>query len=232
MERYRCFALDDEPLALNVIEEYIRQFAFLDLVGKSTDPASSLGQISATQPHLLFLDIQMPVISGLEFIHSLHYKPEIILTTAYRDFAVEGFELNVLDYLVKPIPFPRFAKAIDKFLHHTSVEVPLVAKDDFIYVKADRKQVKIDLDDILYVEGVKDYVRIILPHRTIITKFSIGQFIRQLPPARFLQVHKSFVVSLHKITAYSAVQVEIGGVEIPIGRTHKEQVTSILNRQT
>ncbi len=225
MKKYKCYIVDDEPLALNVIEQHLSKFSQFEVCGKSTDPLEALAQIKLLQPDLLFLDIQMPEITGLELIESIQNKPEIIITTAYREYAVEGFELNVLDYLVKPIPFKRFIKAIEKFLEqklsHTTAPSPQT--DSYIFVKADRKTIKIALNDILYIEGVKDYVKIVLSAQKIITKVSIGNFFKDLPKDRFIQVHKSFIVAKDKISAYTAQDVEIGDLEIPIGRVYKEE---------
>ena len=224
MEKYKCFIVDDEPLALVVIEQHLSRFADFEVCGKSSEPIEAIGLIKRLQPDLLFLDIQMPELNGLELLESIQHKPAVILTTAYREYAVEGFELNVLDYLVKPIPFKRFVKAIDRFLElRLAGAAPAAAPPDpsCIFVKADRKTVKVALDDILYVEGVKDYVKIVLPNQKILTKASIGQFFQQLPPERFLQVHKSFLVARDKISAYTAHDVEIGELEIPIGRMYK-----------
>ncbi|GJM31077.1 MAG: DNA-binding response regulator [Saprospiraceae bacterium] len=225
MKKFNCYILDDEPLALNVIEKHLSKFGQFIVCGKSTEPIEALTQIKRLQPDLLFIDIQMPEITGLEFIASLQNKPQIIITTAYREYAVEGFELNVLDYLVKPIPFQRFMQAIDKFLEHSlpTNTLPLIEEESCIFVKANRKTVKILLDEILYVEGLKDYVKIILPKQKILTKVSIGNFFKDLPKDRFLQVHKSFVVAKNKITAYTAHDVEINELEIPIGRVYKER---------
>ncbi len=229
MIKYKCYIVDDEPLALNVIEQHLSRFADFEVCGKSTEPIEALTQIKRLQPDLLFLDIQMPEITGLELIESIQHKPDIILTTAYREYAVEGFELNVLDYLVKPIPFKRFVKAIDKFLEQRLAHSPTpidadhqTSGPDSIFVKADRKTIRIALDDILYVEGVKDYVKIVLPSQRILTKASIGNFMKELPADRFVQVHKSFIVAKNKISAYTAHDVEIGDLEIPIGRMYKE----------
>ena len=222
MQSFKCYILDDEPLALKVIEQYLTKFSQFVVCGQSTEPLEALSEISYQQPDLLFLDIQMPEITGLEFITTLHNPPQIIITTAYREFAVEGFELNVLDYLVKPIPFPRFAQAIDKFLQKALTIEDTESNPEVIFVKADRKTVKIDLNEVLYIEGLKDYVKIILPKQTILTKMSIGNFYKELPQDRFLQIHKSFVVAKDKITAYTAHDVEIGKLEIPIGRVYKE----------
>jgi DNA-binding LytR/AlgR family response regulator len=224
MEKYKCFIVDDEPLAINVIEQHLAKFTQFEVCGTSTDPLEVLIQIKLAQPDLLFLDIEMPEISGLDLIASIQQKPEIIITTAYREYAVEGFELNVLDYLVKPIPFKRFIKAIDKFLEQKLHQqmVPVEEVPSHIYVKADRKTIRILLDEILYVEGVKDYVKIVLVDRKVLTKVSIGHFFKALPHHQFVQVHKSFVVAKNKITAYTSSQIEIGDQELPVGRIYKE----------
>lgn len=225
MKKYKCYIVDDEPLALNVIEQHLSKFGEFEVCGKSTDPIEALTQIKRLQPDLLFLDIEMPEITGLELIESMQNKPEIIITTAYREYAVEGFELKVLDYLVKPVPFKRFLKAIERFLELKLSSDSATVQGDHacIFVKADRKTIRIELDDICYIEGVKDYVKIVLPTQKIITKMSIGNFFKDLPKDRFIQVHKSFIVAKNKITAYTAHDVEIGDMEIPIGRIYKEQ---------
>jgi DNA-binding LytR/AlgR family response regulator len=229
---YKAYILDDEPLALNVIEQYLLKLEVFEVCGKSTEPLSALEQIKRLKPDLLFLDIQMPELTGLELIQAIQHKPAIIITTAYREYAVEGFELNVLDYLVKPIPFTRFLKAIDKFLEQKLVQAPSPAappisasapEPAFLLVKADRKTIKVALEEILYVEGVKDYVKIVLKDQKIITKTSIGPFFALLPRERFVRIHKSFVVAIDKIDAYTAQDVEIGQQELPIGRMYKEE---------
>lgn len=223
MRKYKCYIVDDEPLALNVIEQHLSRFSEFEVCGKSTEPIEAITQIKRLQPDLLFLDIEMPELTGLELLESIQHKPAVVITTAYREYAVEGFELNVLDYLVKPIPFKRFVKAIDKFLEQQLVHSPTPSNEPgYLFVKADRKTIKVDLGGILYVEGVKDYVKIVMPTHKIITKTSIGNFMKELPESRFVQVHKSFIVAKHKISAYTAHDVEIGDLEIPIGRVFKE----------
>ena len=224
METYKCFIVDDEPLAIHVIEQHLSKFTQLTICDTSTDPLDALGQVKALKPDLLILDIAMPDINGLEFIESLQQKPAIILTTAYREYAVEGFNLHVLDYLVKPIPFKRFVQAIDKFMDFKQRHTTSLANEEaqYIHVKADRKTIRIELNDILYIEGVKDYVKIVMSGKTVITKISIGNFLKLLPGHQFLQAHKSFIVSKNKINAYTALDVEIGQTEIPIGRVYRE----------
>lgn len=233
---YKCYILDDEPLALNVIEQHLSKFEQFEVCGKSTEPLQALGQIKALQPDLLFLDIQMPELTGLDLIESIQNKPSIIITTAYREYAVEGFELNVLDYLVKPIPFKRFIKAIDKFLEQkvpkTTTEPspvsPTPAGATFLLIKAERKTIKVAIDEILYVEGVKDYVKIVLKDQKIMTKTSIGNFFNELPADRFVRIHKSFVVAIDKIEAYTAHDVEVQKMELPIGRMYKEAFIELM----
>ena len=225
MSKYRCYILDDEPLAIKVIEQHLskldRQF---EVCGSSTDPIEAHQQLKVLQPDLLFLDIEMPEINGLELIASIATSPKIIITTAYREYAVEGFELNVLDYLFKPIPFPRFMKAIDRFLENQKPKTIIRNSDDptFIFIKANRKNVRLELNDILYIEGVKDYVKIVLPNQSFLTKSSIGNFLPTLPPDQFIRIHKSFIIAKNKVTAFTHHDVEIGKIELPIGRSFRD----------
>ena len=223
MGKYKCYILDDEPLAIKVIEQHLGKFPNFEICGSSTSPLAALSEIKSMEPELLFLDIKMPDITGLDLIEILQFKPSIVLTTAFREFAVEGFELNVLDYLVKPIAFKRFVQTIEKFLEKQYTEKALEKMvDDGLFVRADRKRVRVKFQDILYVEGVKDYVKIVLKNQTILTKVSIGNFQKQLPDPPFMRIHKSFIIAKDKITAYTASDVEIGRKEIPIGRIYKE----------
>lgn len=233
MTTYRCYILDDEPLAIKVIEQHLSKFSQFVVAGTSTDPVDALTQIKHLQPDLLFIDIQMPELSGLEFIESVQKQPYVVITTAFREFAVQAFDLNVLDYLVKPISFKRFVKTIDKFLEQCKPlhSAPEATAASCIYVRADRKVVKVNLHDIQYLEGVKDYVKIVLDNQRILTKISIGNFLELLPADRFVRVHKSFIISLPKLTAYSAQGIEINGTEIPIGRTYKQAFFDLMEKQ-
>ena len=220
-----CYIVDDEPLALDVIEQHLSKFDQFEVCGKSSDSLKAYSEIKALQPDLLFIDIEMPDITGLELIESMSNRPKVIITTAYREYAVESFELNVIDYLVKPIPFKRFIKAIDKFIELQPAsdgkeETPV---SSHIFVRANRKTMRIELEDILYIEGVKDYIRIVTSENKIMTKISVGNFFKELPKDRFVRVHKSFIIAKNKITAHTAYDVEIGPIEIPIGRMYKEK---------
>lgn len=224
MKKIRCFIVDDEPLAIKVIEQHLSKLSQFEVCGKSNKPVEALEQIKILQPDLLFMDIEMPEINGMELLATLQNRPAIIITTAYREYAVEGFDLNALDYLVKPIPFPRFLQAIEKFLEKQLPLPPVPAQDSdaCIFVKADRKTVRILLNDILFIEGIKDYTRIVLANQKIMTKVSVGNFFKELPEGRFIRVHKSFIVAKNKVTAFTALDVEINGLEIPIGRLYRE----------
>lgn len=232
MVTYKCMIVDDEPLALHVIGEHLSRFNQFTICATSTEPVEALGLIKVHKPDLLFLDIAMPGMTGLELIEMLQNKPEIILTTAYRDYAVEGFTLHVLDYLVKPIPFKRFVQAIEKFLEKKQYENSgTTASDSFLHIKADRKIIRLDPEDILYVEGVKDYVKIVTKHQHIITKVSIGNFLPELPAEKFVQAHKSFLVAKNKITAFSAHDIEIGSTILPVGRMYKDSFLQAMNAE-
>ena len=231
MQKYNAYILDDEPLAIKVIEQHLQQFPFIEISGTSTEPLVALAEVKRLQPHLLFLDIQMPQLTGLDFISVVQNSPDVVITTAYREYAVQGFDLNVLDYLVKPIPFKRFAQTIDKFLtarQAHSPGIPDTESELAIFIKADRKNIRLVLADILYIEGVKDYVKIVLSDQTFLTKRSIGHFLNELPQADFIRVHKSFIVAKNKITAFTAKDIEIGRKEIPIGRSFKADFMQVI----
>ncbi|AXT20040.1 response regulator [Flavobacteriaceae bacterium AU392] len=225
MKTYNCFIVDDEPLAIEVIEDHLTKLQNFVVVGNHTDSVDAFVQYKNAKVDLLFIDIEMPDFTGLEFIRSLKNRPEIIITTAYRNFAVQGFDLDILDYLVKPISFERFMQSINKFINkkgNQHIIESVIEEPQFIIVRADRKNKKIFLDDILYVEGLKDYVKIVLKDKQVLTKQSIGNFEKYLPFNRFFRVHKSFIVAIDKITAYTLNDVEIEQLEIPIGRSYKK----------
>lgn len=225
---FNCFIIDDEPLAISLIESHLKRLPQFKVAGRFTNALDAFVELKSEPIDLLFLDIEMPEFNGLDFLKSVKDRPEVIITTAYREYAVDGFEHNCLDYLVKPISFERFVQSIDKFLSKkttsTKVEAP---KQKFIVVRADRKDVKIMLDDIIYIEGLKDYVKIILPNKTILTKESIGNFGKLLPNNKFIRSHKSYIVSLDKITAISSNDIQLGDIGLPVGRTYKNRVTHL-----
>lgn len=231
-----CIIIDDEPLAIELIESHIAQLAYLKVVGTFKNAVDALKFIKTNQVDLLFLDIQMPLITGVEFLKSVDIAPKVILTTAYREYAIEAFDLNVVDYLLKPITFERFFKAINKYFDSLP-SAPLqdqfksspLPENNFIYVRADKKNIKVMLADILYVESIKDYIKICTTEKTILVKERISAFGDQLPKQAFLRVHRSYIVNKQKITAYTNYDIEIGSIEIPIGGMFKEQVKTALS---
>jgi DNA-binding LytR/AlgR family response regulator len=234
MHQIKCLIVDDEPLAQNVIENYLKNFTDIELVAKCENSLSALTWIKKQKIDLIFLDISMPFISGIDFIKTLQNPPKIILTTAHKEFAVESYELNVLDYLLKPISFERFLKAINK-LENDSAQVIKPVIDDsesevFIYVKSDKKNVKILLKEILFIESLKDYIKIHTVNRTIVTQVPISAIEQRLPES-FLRIHRSFIIAKDKITAYTQHDFEIGKYQIPIGRNYKAVVAKVFKSE-
>lgn len=228
MKKYSCYIVDDEPLAIDVLESYVKKLDHVELLGLTTDPIKALREVKELKPDLLFVDIEMPGLGGLDLIRTIKNHPAIIITTAYREFAVEGFELNVLDYLVKPIAFERFLQALEKFENYQT-RPDTDSDHDFLLVRANRKQVKIFVRDIVVIEGLKDYVKIRLEQEEILTKLTLADIYQQLHADQFIRVHKSFIVSKSKITAFSTTDIELGKLEIPIGRTYKEEFLKIMS---
>ena len=229
--KVNCIIIDDEPLAIELIESHIAQLTYLKVIGTFKNAVDALEFIKTNQVDLLFLDIQMPLITGIEFLKSVDIAPKVILTTAYREYAIEAFDLNVVDYLLKPITFERFFKAIDKYFEavpsgpqQSQVVSSPLPENGFIYVRADKKNIKVTLSDILYVESIKDYIKICTTEKTILVKEKISAFEEQLPKHLFLRVHRSYIVNRLKVTAYTNYDIEISSIEIPIGGRFKEQV--------
>ncbi|MEI7663192.1 MAG: LytTR family DNA-binding domain-containing protein [Bacteroidota bacterium] len=234
----RCIAVDDEMLALDLIEDNIKKVPFLELV-KTCRSAMDAIEVIQTQPvDLIFLDIQMPDISGIQMLKSLNNKPVVIFTTAYSSYAQEGYDLDVIDYLLKPYSFERFLKAVNKVheyldLQNRALIQPaareLVTSPNFLFVKADYKLYKINLADILYIEGLKDYVKIYVSEKPIVTQMSMKTLEEKLPSYDFIRVHRSFIVAFNKIDFIQKHMLTIGKKEIPISEHYRDQLFSIIN---
>ncbi|MEM7297264.1 MAG: LytTR family DNA-binding domain-containing protein [Bacteroidota bacterium] len=233
----KCLIVDDEPLAIEILQSYVERVESLELVATCNNAVKAFDILKQEQVDLLFLDIQMPKLTGIEFLKVLNPPPKVIFTTAYREYAVESYELNVVDYLLKPIAFDRFLMAINKVVENGN-PIPLVPKeqeldhdtDPYLFLKADRKMVKVHLKDITYIESLKDYVRVKKKEgKEVISLQKISYLEQKLPSDCFLRIHKSYIISLKKIDAYSATGVEIDGKEIPIGRSFKSEVMKVLN---
>lgn len=225
-----CLAVDDEPPALDVVTRHIAAIPSLHLIGTCANAVQALAMLQQQNIDLLFLDIQMPQILGTQFMRTLKNPPKVIFTTAYRKFAVEGFELDAVDYLLKPITFERFLKAVNKVMDLPAQETPAspvkseAAGERFIHLRADRKVQKIPLDDIIYIESLKDYCKIITTSKRIITRQPISFIESNLPADGFIRIHRSYIVSLNKIESYTTELVEIAQQELPIGRMYRHEV--------
>ena len=237
--KINCLIVDDEPLALDVLENYINKMEDLTLVGRVDNAIEAFNILKRKQVDLLFLDIQMPKLTGIDLVKNISNPPHIIFTTAYRDYALQGYELNVVDYLLKPISFDRFLRAVNKIYQINAsfqpeptqfVNIDLQAYEDaFLYLKADKKMVKVLLSDILYIESLKDYVRVKTNNKTVTAYQRISYMEEKLPENKFMRVHRSYIIALDKVDAYCTPSVEIGEKEIPIGRNYRNAVLKALN---
>ncbi|MBX0335158.1 LytTR family DNA-binding domain-containing protein [Pontibacter sp. HSC-14F20] len=238
--KLRCLIVDDEPLALDVLETFVERLDNLELVCRCNNAVEAYNCLQTEHIDLMFLDIQMPKLTGIDFLKSIPNPPKVIFTTAYRDYALDSYELNAVDYLLKPIAFDRFLKAVAKVTpaEPRSIAAQPVAinqtepdyKEAFIYLKADKKMVKVMLADILYIESLKDYIRVKTDTKEIISYQKISFLEEKLPTDKFLRIHRSFIISLDKVQAFSATAVDIGKVEIPIGRLYKNDVLQVLGQ--
>lgn len=236
----RCIIIDDEPLALDLLEDDISKIPFLTLTHKFQSPFEALPLLKSGQVDLIFLDIQMPDITGLEFLKSLETKPLVIFTTAYDQYALDGYKLDVIDYLLKPIPFDRLLKAAGKAqdyftarnstqgTHHSQSDEPY---PDYIFVKSGYDILKINISDILFIEGLKDYVKIFVPPHPILTLMNLKAIVDKLPPNKFIRVHRSYIVAIEKIKAIRKNKIIIDDKEIPIGEHYKEAFFQLINER-
>lgn len=225
----KCIIIDDEPLAIEILESYVNRVEQLTLVGTFRNAVAAFAFLQQHPVDLIFLDIQMPKLSGIDFLKTLRQRSHVIFTTAFRDYALEGFELEVADYLLKPIPFERFLRAIGKVLPQpiTPPPSPLPVRqepDDYVYFKVEKKMIKTNMQDILYIESIKDYVKVRTPEKEIVTQQKISYLEASLPSDKFIRIHRSFIVNRDQVDAYSATDVEIGKYRIPIGRNYKDEV--------
>lgn len=234
-----CIAVDDENLALDLIEDNIYKVPFLNLVKRCKNPFEAMEVLQNQAIDLIFLDIQMPGITGVQFLQSLTNNPMVIFVTAYKQYAIEGFNLNVIDYLLKPIDFERFLKAANKALElyslkHKAItnENVIVAKNAAIFVNADYSLVKIKTDEIIYVEGLKDYVKInlISSNKPVVTRMTMKAIEEKLPASEFFRVHKSFIVSLDKIESIRNLKIKIGVAQIPISESYSEEFFKLIGQ--
>jgi len=233
----KCLAIDDEPLALELLEDNISQVPYLKLVAACSNPMEAMKILQHEDVDLIFLDIQMPGLTGLQFIKTISSKPMFILITAYEKYALQGYELDVVDYLVKPVSLDRFIKACNKAwelfqLKSKGNNSNAESKPDYIFVNVDYKLLKVVLSDITWIEGLKDYIKIHLKSttRAVITRMSMKSVEEQLPSKDFLRIHKSYITSVSHITAIMKNSIFIGDLELPVSDNYREALASLTGR--
>lgn len=236
MNKYKCIVIDDEPLAIEVIKSHIEKLDAFEIVATFKNALEATQTLSQEKIDLLFLDIQMPGIKGTDYLKNMLTPPKAILTTAYREYALEGYELDVIDYLLKPISFERFYRAINKFLvvmggekTTAAVDVPESPAQDFMYLNVNKKIYKIYFADIVYVESIRDYLTIHTSIEKLVVKHTLTALQEMLPAKDFFRIHRSFVVSLKHIKNFTANSVTLGNTEIPIGKSFQNEFFRALN---
>ena len=234
MQPISCLIIDDEPPAREILKRYIESIPTLKLAAEFGNAIQAMTYLQQHKVDLIFLDMRMPQLSGTELLKALKNPPPVIFTTAYAEYALEGYEYDAVDYLLKPIQFDRFVKSVNKVFSLTgrsndrkqiARETP---KENFVYFRADRKMVKVMLEDIVFIESMKDYVKIVTDQNVIVTKQSMNSVELMLPAKQFVRVHRSYIVSLLKIKSFTHELIEAGNVEIPIGKLYKNEVMKLL----
>ncbi|KOY51708.1 LytR/AlgR family response regulator transcription factor [Polaribacter dokdonensis] len=225
--KIKCIIIDDEPLAITVIENHLKNFDHIEIVETFNNPLNAYRVLEQEKIDLIFLDINMPKMTGFTFIENLSYKPLIVITTAYREYAVKSYELNILDYLVKPIPFNRFLKTINKvyqqvYISNAKSDVTL-KQEPHIFLKVNKKLIKINLNDILFIESLKDYIKVITTLGDYVVHKSLTAITEELPQSNFIRIHRSYTISVNKVVALEGNTVEISNRKIPIGRNYVKQ---------
>lgn len=235
MERFKCLIIEDEPLAAEVLQDYIAQIPFLEYADTCRDGLYAMQVLQKEKIDVIFLDIHLPKIKGLDFLRTLKNPPQVIVTTAYREYALDGYDLNVVDYLLKPIHFNRFLTAVNKLRNQSAVvnpapvaAIPATTEQAHILININKKKIKLYLHDILYIESKKEYISIVTADNSYITKCTLTDMETQLPKEKFLRIHRSFIVNKERISAFTSVSAEINGHSLPIGRSYRELVQQIL----
>ena len=227
-----CLIVEDEPIAAEVLEDYVRQISFLELKGVCRDAIFAMEQLEKQAIDVIFLDIHLPKLKGLDFLKTLSHPPQTILTTAYHQYAIDAFELNVVDYLMKPIDFGRFLKAVNKLKRKETVKKidskETASSRPYRFFNVNKKKIKVYYDEIHYIESLKDYSRIVTDKASLVTRGQLGEMEAFFSIHDFLRIHRSYLINLEQISAYSASEVEIAGKALPVGRSYKELVAERL----
>ncbi len=227
-----CIAVDDEPLALELLKKYIAKIYFLELKGTFTDPFEAKKVLETTNIDIIFLDIQMPDINGIEFSKIINKKNSaVIFTTAFSEYAAEGFNVDAIDYLLKPIEYDRFLKSVYKAKEYIDYITNQEMQEGYIFVKSDYQMAKVNLKDILYIEGLDDYIKIYMPQKSILTLMTLKTITQKLPTKEFVRIHRSYIVPISKIENISKSKVKIGEKEIPIGISYSESFFAVMDKK-
>jgi two-component system LytT family response regulator len=226
MSKLKCIIIEDEPLAVKVLSDYVSQVPFLDLQKTFKDAILATDYLRNNSTDLIFLDIHLPKLKGMSFLKTLPDPPAVIITTAYHQYAVEGYDLNVTDYLLKPIEFERFLRAVNKVKDSVKSKIPEKESKSFIFLNVQKKKVKILFSEILYIESQREYIKIVTLKKEFLSKISTKEIENLLPQNLFKRIHRSFIVSIDKIESFSAKEVEIKGKTIPIGREYADVVNN------
>ncbi|WP_269684473.1 LytR/AlgR family response regulator transcription factor [Flavobacterium lacustre] len=228
--KIKCILIDDEPLAIKVLQNYFTDFSDFEIIGTFNNALEALEFINNNGVDAVFLDINMPMMTGFELISLIENKTRVIITSAFREFAVESYDLDVLDYLLKPIPLPRFVKCINKitteFNLKNNIKIENQRIDSHIFIKVDKKMIKINIDEILFIEGMKEYVKVITVDKTYITRKSLTSLSDELPADRFIRIHKSFTIAIDKVKSIEGNKIQIHSYTIPIGRNYSKDAKS------
>ena len=230
MSKIRCIIIEDEPLAVKILTDYILKVPFLELQGTFKDAILATGYLLQASTNLIFLDIHLPKLKGMSFLKTLSNPPAVIITTAYHQYAVEGFNLNVTDYLLKPFDFERFLVAVTKVrtLHSEKQEpVDDSGSKDFVFVNIQKKKVKLFFSEIVYIESQREYIKITTTQNEYVSKMSTQEIEAILPTNLFIRVHRSYIVSIRRIESYTAEKIEINGLSIPIGKGYRDAMANL-----
>lgn len=231
MNKLKCIVVDDEPLAQEVLERYLQNIREIELVTTCSNALEAFEVLNNESIDLMFLDISMPVISGLDFLRSLHKAPAVIITTAHPDYALQGYDLDVVDYLVKPVSLERFMKAVNKAIERVRVPLPQARNSmpDYMFVKSDQKLIRINFADIHYIEGMKDYVKIFTNEKMIVTLHTMKFFEANLPSDQFIRIHKSYIANASSIKSIAGNELELHQSRLPIGSSYKDNLMKMIH---
>lgn len=226
--KIKCVLVDDEPLAIKVLQNYFTNFPDFEITGTFSNALQALEFINNNSVDAVFLDVNMPMMNGFELIRLIEYKTKIIITTAYREFAAESYELDVLDYLIKPIPLPRFIKCINRISTEinlkNNIKTEIHRVEPHLFIKVEKKMVKITIDEILFVEGMKEYIKVVTTDKSYITHKSLTSLSEELPEDRFIRIHKSYIIAIDKIKSIEGNRIQMLSYTLPIGRNYSKEV--------